>query len=76
MNFEIPEERERERERDLIGAINKRKIAFFSHSLRHNKSLKFIFEGKCLEKKTRGRPRMKILEHAQQIIRCQNYYEM
>ena len=58
----------------LISAIDKRKIVFFDHSLRH-KFLKLI-QGKILGKKSRGRPRMRILEHAQPIFRCQNYYEM
>ena len=60
----------------LTVAVNRRQIAFFSHSLLHNKFLKWIFEGNVLGKKSRKRLKIKILEHAQQIIKWQNYYEM
>ena len=73
---EVLQEINEERERDLVGAINWMKIAFFDHNSWHNKFLKFIFEGKVLEKKTRGKPRIRFLEYAQQIMKCQNYYEM
>ena len=52
------------------------KIAFFGHSLQHNRFLKLVLERKVLGKESRGRPRMKILELAEQIVGCQNYYEM
>ena len=62
--------------RDLIDAINRRKIAIFGHSLQHNEFLISILEGKVLGKKRRGRPIKKILKYAQQIIKCWNYYKM
>lgn len=42
--------------------MEKRKLRFIGHVLRHNEFIGKIFEGKILGKKTRGRPRQLFLD--------------
>ena len=62
--------------RMLVKELEKRRIKFIGHILRHNELLINIFEGKMLGKRTRGRPRRSFMEGVVGRLKFKSYQEM
>jgi hypothetical protein len=60
----------------LWNNIEKRRTRWIGHTLRHNRFVKSIIEGKIEGKVPRGRPRDKYMGQIKKKVQCKKYQEV
>lgn len=63
-------------QRNLMEAMERRKIKYIGHVIRHNKFLAEILEWKILGKKGKGRPRKKYIEEIKSRMVFRSYVDL